>query len=153
VERKRYGKTTVTIEKSQLERKTTQVTINSNPLSYFANLLFKANPENSKEEKKSNRKESPTLLVVRLTRHRSSSSCHPLTQVFLPRVTVQAVPPLCCVPVGVVVVGRKLERSEGSQPCKEPSSLPRLGNSHPCGRVTHSRAKILNRYLCRLSYS
>ena len=31
---KRYGQTTVTIKKSQLERKTTQVTINSNPLSY-----------------------------------------------------------------------------------------------------------------------
>ena len=133
MERKRYGKTTVTIEKSQLERKTAQVSINSNLLSYFANLLFEANPENSKEEKKSNRKESPTLLVVRLTRYRSSSSCHPLTQVFISRVTVQTVPPLCCVPVGVVV-GRKLERTEGSQPCKEPPCLPRLGNSHPCRR-------------------
>jgi len=38
VEGKRYGQTTVTIKKSQRERKTTPVTINSNLLSYFSNL-------------------------------------------------------------------------------------------------------------------
>jgi len=51
-EQKRYGQTITTIKKSQLERKTTQVTINSNSLSYFASLLFKANPENRTKEKK-----------------------------------------------------------------------------------------------------
>jgi len=58
-----YGQTTVTIKESQQERKTTQVTINSNPLSY-TNLLSKANPEKRTKEKKILPKESPTLQVV-----------------------------------------------------------------------------------------
>jgi len=77
---------TVTAKKSQLKTETTQVMINSNPLSYFANLPFKANPKNRKGEKKIQPKESPTLLVVRLTRYRRSSSCHSLAQIFLPSI-------------------------------------------------------------------
>jgi len=107
---KRYEQTTVTIKKSHLETETTQVTINSNPLSYFANLLFKANPENRKEEKKIQQKESPTLLVARLTRYsyRRSSSCHPRSQIVLPQFTVQTVPPLCYAPVADRVKDRNL---------------------------------------------
>jgi len=45
-------KTTVTIKKPQPEIETTQVTINSNPLGYFTNLLSNANPENITKEKK-----------------------------------------------------------------------------------------------------
>ena len=45
------------MKKSQLERKTARLAINSNPLS-FTNLLSKANPENRTEERKSDPKKA-----------------------------------------------------------------------------------------------
>jgi len=50
----RDGQETVTIKKSQPERKNHMGPINSNPLCYPTNLLFKANPQNPKEEKGKN---------------------------------------------------------------------------------------------------
>jgi len=54
----KYGQTTATIENSQLERKTTQVTINLNPLSYFTNVFSKANPQTAQKRVKSHHKKA-----------------------------------------------------------------------------------------------
>ena len=77
----KYGQTTVTIKKSQLERKTTQATINSNPLG-CTNLLSRANPKNHTKERKIPPQESPTLQVAKLTRYRTNlpSSIHKIQQ-------------------------------------------------------------------------
>ena len=62
----KHGQTTVTFKESQVEKKTTQVTINSNPLSYFTN------PIQRTQKRKFPPQESSTLQVVRLTRYRSN---------------------------------------------------------------------------------
>jgi len=99
--------------------------INLNPLSYFVN-----QPREQHKRENIPLKESPTLLVVRLTRYRISFSCYPQTQIFfLAPPTVQTVPPLYCVPLApvgvvvVVVVGRKRD----SLPSKENKPLSNLG--------------------------
>ena len=50
-EQEKYGQTTVTIKKPQ-------VTINSNPLSYFTNFFSKANPQTAKKSEKSHCKKA-----------------------------------------------------------------------------------------------
>jgi len=52
------------------ENHTSHDQFKSAKLQYFANLLSKVNPKNHSREKKIQPKESPTLLVVRLTRYR-----------------------------------------------------------------------------------
>ena len=75
--------------------------------------LIQIQPREPQRGKKMQPKESPTLLIVRLTGYGGSSTCHSLPQIFLPRLIVQTVPLLCYILL-VVVVGRKSERSERS---------------------------------------
>jgi len=73
--------------------------------------LIQSQPrEPQRREKKCNLRESPTFRVVRLSRYRRSSSCYPIQQILLPRLTVKTVPPLCC----VAIVGRRREGGERS---------------------------------------
>ena len=64
----KYGKTTVTFKKPQVEKKATQVKINSSSLNY----LEKPTQQTAQKIENSRHKESPTLQVVRPTRYRSN---------------------------------------------------------------------------------
>ena len=130
-EGEKYGKTTVTFKKPQVEKKTTQVTINSNSLNYFT----KPTQQTAQKTENSRHKESPTSQVVRLTRYRSNfpSSNHSQSGssvVLCPSLTI--ITALRC-------GGREGEESE--REAQEPnlqrrSYPPSLGNRHPCRNVT-----------------
>jgi len=145
-ERNRCGQTTVTTKKSQLERKTTPVTINSNRLSYNKPSYLKPIQRTAQLREKSRRKKAQ---LYRL------SDPLGMIQDRFSFLDLQSKRFFRCAVFSSSQWWRGSAREVKA--CNLQTSplfsKTTVGNSHPCRNVTPPQAKIMNRYLFCLSYS